>query len=64
MPAENDDLVGPDPITQVFDSPEYGMHTALWWNVGDGSIPDLELVRDMGFSWVKAKIRLARHRKY
>ncbi|MCO5188493.1 MAG: cellulase family glycosylhydrolase [Anaerolineae bacterium] len=55
MPAENDDLVGPDPITQVFDSPEYGMHTALWWNVSDGSIPDLELVRDMGFSWVKQK---------
>lgn len=50
-----DDLVGPDPVAPVFASPEYGVHTALWWDVTDAGVPDVELVQQMGFGWVKQK---------
>lgn len=47
------ELVGPDPINTAFASPAYGIHTSLWWEVGDGEINDIRLVEEMGFSWVK-----------
>ena len=50
-----DNLIGPDPIEQVFASPEYGLHTAMWWNVTNGGIPDIDMVKNAGFGWVKQK---------
>jgi hypothetical protein len=40
-------------IIQTFDSPEYGIHTAMWWNVRDDGIPEVKLAQEMGFGWVK-----------
>ncbi|MCK5922717.1 MAG: hypothetical protein KAG66_17375, partial [Methylococcales bacterium] len=50
------DLIGPDPINAVFDTPEYAMHTALWWDISDEAIPDIPMVANMGFGWVKQNI--------
>ncbi|MFO7540250.1 MAG: cellulase family glycosylhydrolase [Chloroflexota bacterium] len=48
------DLMGPQPVEQLFPSPAYGMHTFLWWRP-DIAQRDLQLVQAMGFSWVKQK---------
>lgn len=42
----------PAPIPLPMGSPEYGMHTFLWWRF-DTLERDIKLVRDSGFSWVK-----------
>ncbi len=48
------DLIGPDPINQLFDSPEYGVHTLMWWKP-ERIETEMSLVTDMGFGWVKQK---------
>lgn len=39
-----------------FASPSYGVHTALWWNITDGHIPELQYAAELGFGWVKQNI--------
>lgn len=46
------DLVGPDPVQHHFNSPEYGMHTSLWWRP-EVAWRDINLVQSMGFGWIK-----------
>jgi hypothetical protein len=48
------DLLGEKPIVDSFGSPAYGIHTFMWWKP-ERFEQDLELVRDMGFGWVKQK---------
>ena len=48
------DLLGDEPIVMSFPSPDYGIHTFLWWEM-DTALRDLGLVQDMGFTWVKQK---------
>jgi len=46
-------LVSPTPETgQFFESPEYGVHTFMWW-LPHIAERDMMLVKDMGFGWVK-----------
>ncbi len=42
-----------EPVVQTFASPEYGIHTALWWNMDNERIPEIELTQEMGFGWIK-----------
>jgi polysaccharide biosynthesis protein PslG len=53
-PVEATPTVAPEEPTVdgLFDSPEYGVQAFMWWRpeVADR---DLNLVRDMGFNWVK-----------
>lgn len=37
---------------RVFESPEYGVQAFMWWRP-DLAVRDLQLIRDMGFGWVK-----------
>ncbi|MFO7662385.1 MAG: cellulase family glycosylhydrolase [Chloroflexota bacterium] len=48
------DLMGDEPVVESFTSPDYGIHTSMWW---DPEIMqrDLRLVEEMGFNWVKQK---------
>jgi polysaccharide biosynthesis protein PslG len=48
------DLLGDEPVVETFSSPDYGIHTSMWW---DPEIirRDLQLVEEMGFNWVKQK---------
>ena len=39
-----------------FASPSYGVHTALWWNITYGHIPELQYAAEMDFGWVKQNI--------
>ncbi|MCA9952450.1 MAG: hypothetical protein KDE48_22525 [Anaerolineales bacterium] len=48
------DLIGPDPINQLFNSPDYGVHTLMWWKP-ERIETEMSLVTDMGFGWVKQK---------
>ena len=48
------DLMGQEPVKQLFDSPEYGVQAFMWWQP-DLIEPDLALVDKMGFGWVKQK---------
>lgn len=47
-------LMSSEPVVQQFASPSYGVHTALWWRP-DIAQRDLDLVADMGFTYVKQK---------
>jgi polysaccharide biosynthesis protein PslG len=47
-PAE----VAPEQAGRFFASPEYGIHTFLWWRP-EIARRDLALVQDLGFGWVK-----------
>ena len=47
-------LMGAEPVEQRFASPDYGIHTMLWWKP-DRIEQDLALVNEMGFNWVKQK---------
>ena len=47
-------LMGDEPVQQLFDSPEYGIHAFMWWKP-DLIEEDLDLVNEMGFRWVKQK---------
>jgi hypothetical protein len=47
-------LMGNEPVQQLFDSPEYGIHAFMWWKP-DLIEEDLDLVNEMGFGWVKQK---------
>lgn len=47
-------LMGDEPVQQLFDSPEYGIHAFMWWKP-DLVEEDLALVDEMGFGWVKQK---------
>lgn len=38
--------------TRPFDSPEYGVQAFMWWRP-DLAVRDLQLIKDMGFGWVK-----------
>jgi hypothetical protein len=42
-------------VEQYFASPAYGIHTNMWWKP-DLIDKDLDLVSEMGFSWVKQKL--------
>lgn len=45
----------PPPLAQaVFPSPTYAIHLAQWWHL-DALERDLNLVQEMGFTWVKQK---------
>lgn len=45
----------PDEVSgAAFDSPEYGMHLSQWWHL-EYMERDLDLVKEMGFGWVKQK---------
>ncbi len=46
------DLVGEEPINQLVASPTRAIHVSLWWNE-QTALRDLELVQEMGFTWVK-----------
>jgi hypothetical protein len=48
------DLLGDEPVVQLFNSPDYGIHLFMWWKP-DTALRDLGLVQDMGFTWVKQK---------
>ncbi len=48
------DLIGDEPVVQLFNSPDYGIHLFMWWKP-DTALRDLGLVQDMGFNWVKQK---------
>ena len=41
------------PATQLFKSPEYGVHLVQWWRVDDIFPRDLQLLQEMGFGWAK-----------
>lgn len=47
-------LMGDEAVIPLFDSPEYGVHTALWWKP-DLVQRDMQLIRNMGFGWAKQK---------
>ncbi len=47
-------LMSSEPVVQGFDSPSYGIHTALWWRP-EIVQRDLDLVVEMGFTYVKQK---------
>lgn len=47
-------LLGDKPIVESFNSPDYGIHAFLWWKP-DTALRDLQLINDMGFTWVKQK---------
>lgn len=47
-------LLGGEPVHQLFNSPDYGIHVFMWWKP-DTALRDLGLVQDMGFTWVKQK---------
>ena len=53
-PTTDPDLIGPKPVKQLFNSPDYGVQVFMWWKpeLVEG---DLALVDKMGFSWVKQK---------
>lgn len=42
----------PVSIDRYFKTPEYGLQIFTWWNLENGT-RDLNLVREMGFGWVK-----------
>ncbi|MFK7803854.1 MAG: hypothetical protein AB8G95_19635 [Anaerolineae bacterium] len=42
----------PEEMSQVFSSPEYGIHLAQWWDMY-ALQQDLTKVNEMGFGWVK-----------
>ena len=44
--------VSPDLPTLRFESPEYGIQVFTWWKLDVGA-RDMDLVKDMGFGWVK-----------
>ncbi len=52
----------PTPITRLYPlpqlaSPEYGIQTFLWWHVDNKTGGrDADLVRDLGFGWIKQEI--------
>lgn len=46
--------MGSEPVTPLFDSPDYGIHTAFWWRP-DIAQRDMNLVHDMGFTIIKQK---------
>lgn len=52
----------PTPITRLYPlpqlaSPEYGIQTFLWWHVDNKTgWRDADLVRDLGFGWIKQEI--------
>ena len=47
-------LMGDEPVVMSFPSPDYGIHAFLWWKP-DTALRDLNLIREMGFTWVKQK---------
>ncbi|MCP4428994.1 MAG: hypothetical protein GY803_31300 [Chloroflexi bacterium] len=46
------DLVGDEPVNELFNSPDYGVQAFLWWKP-DIAARDLNLINEMGFGWVK-----------
>ncbi|NCF65804.1 MAG: hypothetical protein GWP61_07510 [Chloroflexi bacterium] len=54
IPQTGPILMGEKPVQQLFDSPEYGIHTFMWWKP-DLIDEDMELVNELGFKWVKQK---------
>lgn len=52
--GETPALMGDEPVVISFVSPDYGIHTSLWWKP-DIAVRDLGLVKAMGFRWVKQK---------
>src|SRR5689334_4955023 len=52
----------PTPIARLYplphlQSPEYGIQAFLWWNVDNKTAwRDADLVRDMGFGWLKQQV--------
>lgn len=48
------ELVAQEQVNQLFESPEYGVQTFMWWQP-DLIEPDLAVVDKMGFGWVKQK---------
>jgi len=44
--------MGSDPVIPLFNSPDYGVHTVVWWRP-DIAQRDVDLVHDMGFTTVK-----------
>ena len=47
-------LMGDEPVVMSFPSPDYGVHAFLWWKP-DTALRDLDLIKGMGFNWVKQK---------
>ena len=45
-------LMDERPVTELFESPAYGIHISQWWRL-DVLERDLALTSDMGFGWVK-----------
>ena len=52
--GEEPALMGDDPVVMSFPSPDYGVHAFLWWKP-DTALRDLNLINEMGFTWVKQK---------
>lgn len=46
--------MGDEPVVMSFPSPDYGVHAFLWWKP-DTALRDLNLINEMGFTWVKQK---------
>ncbi|HFC11550.1 MAG TPA: hypothetical protein ENJ56_01805, partial [Anaerolineae bacterium] len=44
-----------EPINMLFASPAYGMHLTTWWQP-DVIWRDMDLVKEMGFGWVKQPV--------
>ncbi len=53
-PRPTPQLMGEEPVNQLFPSPDYGIHTFMWWKP-DRIAHDLDLVNGMGFTWAKQK---------
>ncbi len=53
-PYPTPQLMGEAPVDQLFASPDYGVHTFMWWKPERVEF-DLALVDNMGFNWVKQK---------
>ncbi len=44
------------PVSQHFDSPEYGINIHMWWDPWAAIRRDWPLIRDLGFTWVKQRL--------
>ena len=50
LPDPTETRSEPSPPDMLFESPEYGIQTFLWWWLDEG---DLAKTQDLGFGWVK-----------
>ncbi len=53
-PTPTPDLLGDEPVNQLFQSPAYGVHTLMWWKPERIEV-EFQMVDKMGFGWVKQK---------